>query len=88
MNKIYIKYYAVSSWMSPEMWDDYFRSMEAILNDKLWKLDVNDPHRRNADTEAGEGDYVVKFNEKQEVKWIHGKYQKSKITFTLKFYRT
>lgn len=86
-SELWIHHYSVRSWMSANDWDDYLRAVEQILDDHLVKLDQNDPIRRKADTKNGEGGFVVQFGEREDSRWLWGKFQKTNIEFQIQHYK-
>lgn len=87
-NDIWITHRSMKSWMSAEVWDTYFREIEKILGDRIVKLDLNDPAKRKADTQAGEGSFVINFGEHEDSRWVYGKFDKSKIEFEVRHFKT
>ena len=85
--ELWITHYSVCSWMSAKNWDDYLRTMEVVLEDRLMKLDDNDPARRKADTQKGEGDFIVQFKEREDSRWIWGTFEKTKIEIEIDHYK-
>jgi len=85
MNELWIAHYSICSWNSAKTWDDYLRAIELVLDDRLLKLDENDPVRRKADTSRSEGAYIVEFGEMEESRWLHGRFEKSKIEMEIQF---
>lgn len=88
MNDIWITHYSLSSWALPDAWDDYFHAIEAILNDRLLKLDDVDPIRRKADTTKGEGSFVVKYGEHESSRWVRGKFDRTKVEIEVQHYKS
>lgn len=78
----------MQSWMSAEMWDDYLRNIELILGDRIQKLDSKDPARRKADTRTGEGSFMVNFGDREDSRWVIGKFEKTKIWFEVRHMKT
>ncbi|WP_035601502.1 hypothetical protein [Haloferula sp. BvORR071] len=88
MSDLWICHDSVSSWMNPAVWNNYFRAVECLLGDRLWKLDEKDPLRRKADTSSGEdGAYVVQFKGKEDSRWLFAAFQKSKISMQIRHYK-
>lgn len=88
MNDIWITHYSLSSWNSEKTWDDYLQAIEAVLGDRLLKLDDTDPVRRKADTKNGEGSFVVQFGEHEASRWVRGKFGKTKIEIEIQHYKS
>lgn len=84
---IWITHHSMKSWMSAEAWDTYFRAIEQIFGDRIVKLDLNDPARRKADTNAGEGSFVINFGEREDSRWLYGKFDKTKIEFEVRHFK-
>lgn len=84
--QIWISHFSVASWTVAEAWDIYFRTAERILDDRLTKLDHRDPVRRTADTQNHEGKFVVEFEKNHSSRWVAGKFERSKIWFSVNFY--
>lgn len=80
-------HHSVQSWNDAALWDDYLRAVESILNDRLAKLDANDPARRKADTARGEGHFVTQFGAKEDGRWLLGRFEKTKIWFVMQHYK-
>lgn len=87
MNKIWINYYSVHDWTSPDVWDPYFRALETLLGDKLHRLDERDPVRRKVDNLEGQGAYVSSIPPLEGSRWVYGKFEKTKVTFSVLHYR-
>lgn len=85
---LWISHYSVCSWMSAKNWDDYLRKVEAVLGDRLVKLDDTDPIRRKADTKRGKGSFVVQFGEREDSRWVRGKFEKTKIEIEVQHYKS
>ncbi len=85
---VWITFYSINLWDSPQRWDRFLIGLESILGDRLAKLDQNDPVRRNADTKQGEGSYVVQFGEREDSRWVFGKFAKTKVEMEIWHYRT
>lgn len=85
---IWITHLSMKSWMSAEAWDAYLSEIEQILGDKIAKLDSNDPIRRKADTKTGEGRFVINFGERDDSRWLSGKFDKTKIEFEIRHFKT
>ncbi len=83
-SEIWITHLSVKPWMSIEVWDNYLRDIEKILGDRITKLDSNDPARRKADTRKGEGEFMVNFGDKEDSRWLFGKFEKTKISFEVR----
>lgn len=82
--EIQMYFSSLSPWNDSHVWDEYFREVEALLNDRLIKLDENDPVRRKADTKADqEGEYVTKFGALEGCRTVFGEFAKSKIHFSI-----
>jgi hypothetical protein len=88
MNDIWITHYSLTSWNSESAWDAYLQAIEAVLGDRLLKLDDTDPVRRSSDTKNGEGSFVVQFGEHEASRWIRGKFKKTKIEIEIKHYKS
>lgn len=84
--KIWITHLSVAPWLSAETWDVYLRQAETILGDRLIRLDHRDPVRRVADTRNSEGKFIVAFEEKQDSRWVAGKFAKSDVTFSIELH--
>ena len=74
-------------WTDPAAWDKYLQAVESVLDDRLEKLDVNDPARRKADVTKGEGSFIVQFGEREDSRWLWGKFTKTKIEFEIQHYK-
>ena len=83
MGEIWITHYSVRSWSSASEWDDYLCAVEYLLGDRLIKLDVNDPVRRKANVKSGEGKFIIQFGEKEESRWLWGRFEKTKIEINI-----
>lgn len=81
--ELWITHYSVRSWGSAGEWDDYLRGVESLLEDRLIKLDVTDPIRRKADVGSGEGKFIVEFGQKEESRWLWGRFEKTKIEINI-----
>jgi len=86
--ELWITHYSVCSWMSAKDWDDYLRTVETILCDRLVKIDDTDPIRRKADTKRGEGNFVIQFGERQDSRWVRGKFEKTKVEIEVQHYKS
>jgi len=78
---------SVAPWTSAESWDIYLRTVEHILDDRLVRLDDRDPVRRPADTASSQGKFIVDFEKSHDRRWVSGKFEKSKVTFSIDTYR-
>lgn len=87
-NELWITHYSVCSWMSAKDWDDYLRTVETVLGDRLVKIDDTDPIRRKADTKRGEGSFVVQFGEREDSRWVRGKFEKTKVEIEVQHYKS
>jgi hypothetical protein len=85
---IWIMNHSVKPWMSSEGWDTYLCEIEQILGDRIVKLDSNDPARRKADTRTGEGSFMVNFGDREDSRWVIGKFEKTKIWFEVRHMKT
>jgi len=73
--------------MSAKNWDSYLRMAETVLGDRLMKIDDTDPIRRKADTKRGEGSFVIQFGEREDSRWVRGKFEKTKVEIEIQHYR-
>lgn len=87
VNEIWMTHSSVKSWNSSAEWDDYLRAVESVLNDRLAKLDANDPVRRKADTTRGEGHFITQFGPKEDSRWILGRFEKTKVVVEIQLYK-
>jgi len=85
---VWFSHSSMKPWMSAEVWDTYLRGIEEILGDRIAKLDSNDPARRKADTKAGEGAFVINFGEREDSRWVIGRFEKTKIEFEVRHMKT
>lgn len=74
--------------MSAKDWDDYLRTFETVLDDRLIKFDDKDPIRRKADTQKGEGGFVVQFGEREDSRWLCGRFDKTKVEIEITHYKS
>jgi len=86
-SKLWISHLSVRRWTDHAAWDDYLRAVQAVLGDRLVKLDVNDPARRKANVASGEGQFVTQFGEREDSRWLWGKFEKTKIEFEINHYK-
>lgn len=86
--ELWISHLSVRRWTDLAAWDEYLRAVQAVLGDRLVKLDVNDPARRKANVANGEGQFVTQFGECEDSRWLWGKFEKTKIEFEIKHYKT
>lgn len=70
---------SVRPWLDPETWNRLFPALEAVLADRLDRLDENDPVRRRVTDSSKEGDYVTKFGPCEETRWLFGRFAKTKV---------
>lgn len=75
---------SVPIWRDSGMWDAYLRDLEALIPDRLAKLDENDPVRRKADLRVGEGAYMTRFPPLETAREILGVFEKSKNRFSVR----
>jgi len=86
-NELWMSHHSVRSWNDVPEWDDYLRMVEAVLDDRLARLDINDPARRKADTAHGEGHFVTQFGSKEDSRWLLGKFEKTKVEVQIQHYK-
>lgn len=86
-NEIWMRHRSVRAWTDATEWDEYLRTIESVLNDRLAKLDANDPARRNADTVRGEGHFITQFGSKEDSRWLLGRFEKTKIAVEIQLYK-
>ena len=82
--ELWMSHLSVSHWNNAEAWDNYLRTVESLLGDRLAKLDVNDPPKRKADVAHGEGGYVTQYGPKEDSRWLFGKFEKSGIMLQIR----
>lgn len=81
-----MSHYSVSSWMSALGWDKYLRGVEDILNDRLVRLDDNDPVRRKSSTDSGS--FIITFGEREASRWLRGRFEKTRIELEIQHYKS
>jgi hypothetical protein len=86
--ELWMKHFSVADWFDVELWDRYLRALEDAVDDRLAKLDTNDPMRREADTKKSEGDFVTAFKAREDSRWLFGKFEKSGVILEITFYKT
>jgi len=85
--ELWISHLSVRRWNDPAAWDEYLRAVQVVLDDRLVKLDVNDPARRKANVASGEGQFITRFGEREDSRWLWGKFEKTKVEFGINHYK-
>jgi hypothetical protein len=83
MNTIIMRCISVSNWKSKKLWDDYLKSIENCLEDKLYKVDSNDPLKRKSNSLCSDGEYIVDAKPNEIYRVVFGSFIKSKIEFDI-----
>jgi hypothetical protein len=86
-NELWIKHRSVARWLDAELWDRYLRALEEALEDRLAKLDTNDPMRRKADTAKSEGAFAVAFKPREDSRWLFGAFEKSGVQIEIRHFK-
>lgn len=86
--ELWIKHFSVADWFDAELWNRYLRALEDATGDRLIKLDINDPMRREADTKKSEGDFVTAFKSREDSRWLFGKFERSGASLVITYYKT
>lgn len=87
VNEMWMRHRSVKAWTDAAEWDDYLRTVESALEDRLTKLDANDPARRKSDAARGEGHFVTHFGPKEDSRWLLGRFEKTKIAVEIQLYK-
>jgi|GEM_PF-1684750 len=84
---VWITFLSVCNWTDAELWNEFLKQLESLMEDKIVKLDDKDPVRRKADTSNNEGGFVINFGAKEDSRWIRGKFSRSKVEFEIQIYK-
>lgn len=84
---VWMSFSSVQNWSESEIWNEFFPQIEALLRDRIAKLDDKDPVRRKVESSNTEGDFITKFGPKEDSRWICGKFARSKIEFEIQIYK-
>jgi len=77
--ELWISHYSVALWSSAELWEGYLGGIEDLFGDRLERLDERDPVRRRVESAAGQGAFVVEFEENEDRRWVSGRFRESRI---------
>lgn len=68
-------------------WLAFLRTAENLVGARLSRLDENDPVRRKVDRLEDAAAYVCRFGEKEDSRRLFGRFEKSKIEFSISLFR-
>jgi len=85
MTECWIDVLAVTPWIDPKVWFEFYCQAEEILSAKLSSLDTNDPPRRKIKrTEFTQtGEFTTAFGSDEQSRWVFGRFMAAKVEFTL-----
>ena len=85
--ELWISHLSARRWTNSAVWDVYLRALQDMLGDRLVKLDINDPAKRNANVDSGEGKFVTQFGDLEDSRWLWGKFENTRIEFEIHHYK-
>jgi hypothetical protein len=86
-DKIRMGFFTLKELFDGKQWLEILRGAEAMWGARLARLDVNDPVRRKVDRLEEAAEYVCQFGEKEDSRWLHGKFDVSKVEISISLFR-
>jgi hypothetical protein len=85
--ELWMSHYSCASWITADRWIRYFKRVQEILDAPITHLDEDDPVRRKVTELADAADFVTRFGEKEDSRWLFGEMRSINVNFSMWFFR-
>jgi hypothetical protein len=80
-------HYSCANWRDPNRWSTYFERVQEILGAEITHLDEDDPVRRKMTDPNSAGEFVTRFGEEEDDRWIFSEIKSLGMGFTIWYFR-
>ena len=87
MIEIKATFCSVNNLLHADIWTSFLLDVEDCLDEKLSRLDVNDPIRKKVEDIDNVGCFICSIGQKEDSRWLFGKFGRSKVELSMSLYR-